>query len=159
MLNAATKSLFAVLALGATLGAANAETVRDHRTPDVRDHRTICVIGDPNCRDHRGPVVVVPPRDTPPIVVVDPMPRPPRPRPQPMPPIDPGRGDGGWGHHDHNRISCGEGRQILRWEGFRHIRAYDCDGRTYGYRAENRRGPVKITMTNRGDIIAVQRIR
>ena len=158
MLNASVKSVFAILALGATLGAANAETVRDHRTPEVRDHRTICVIGDPNCRDHRGPVVVVPPRHLPSVVVVD-TPRPHHPRPlplPPMPPIDPGDG-AGHGHHD--RISCGEGRQILRWEGFRHIRAFDCDGRTYGYRAENRRGPVKITMSNRGNIISVQRIR
>ena len=164
MFNAASKTIFAVLALGASLGAANAETVRDHRSPEVRDHRVICVIGDPNCRDHRGPVIVVPPRDNPPIIVVDPLPRPHHPRPlplppmPPMPPIDPGDG-AGHGHGHHDRISCSEGRQILRWEGFRLVRAFDCDGRTYGYRAEGRRGPVRIALTNRGDIIAIQRIR
>ena len=68
MSNSAIKSLFAVLALTATFGAANAETIRDHRSPEVRDHRVICVIGNPNCRDHRRPVVVVPPR--PPVIVL-----------------------------------------------------------------------------------------
>ena len=156
MFKSATKSLFAILTIGASLGTANAETVRDHRTPEVRDHRVICIVGDPNCRDHRGPVVVVPPRDNPPIIVVDPLPRPPRPHPQPLPPIDPGDGAGN-GHHD--RISCSEGRQMLRWEGFRHIRAFDCDGRVYGYRAETRRDRVIVKMSNRGDILAVVRFR
>lgn len=151
MSKSAIKSLFAVLALTATFGAANAETIRDHRSPEVRDHRVICVIGDPNCRDHRRPDVVVPPRHTPPVVVVD-TPRPPR------VPIDPGMGNGHWNdHHDDNdRISCREGRQIVRENGFRHVRAFDCDGRIFGYRAENRHGGAKIRMTNRGDIISVQ---
>lgn len=170
MSNASIKSLFAVLALTATFGAANAETVRDHRDPQVRDHRTICVIGDPNCRDHRGPVVVVPPRPRPfpqppvvvvdpqpPVIVVDPLPRPPRPQP-PMPPLDPGMGNGHWNddQDDDYRISCREGRQIVRENGFRHVRAFDCDGRVYGFRADNRHGGAKIRMTNRGDIISVQ---
>ncbi len=147
----AAKSLFAVLALTATFGAANAETVRDHRSPEVRDHRVICVIGDPNCRDHRTPVVVVPPRHVPPVVVVD-TPRPPR------VPIDPGMGNGHWNddHEDDNRISCREGRQIVRENGFRHVRAFDCEGRIFGYRAENRSGGAKIRVTNRGEIISVQ---
>lgn len=153
MFKSATKSIFAILAVSASLGTASAETVRDHRSPEVRDHRTICVVGDPNCRDHRGPVIVIPPRDNPPVIVVDPLPRPPR--PQPLPPIDPGDGAGN-GHHGHDRISCREGRQILRSEGFRHVRAFDCDGRVFGYRAENRRGGAKVRMTNRGDIISVQ---
>ena len=151
MSNSAIKSLFAGLALTATFGAANAETIRDHRSPEVRDHRVICVIGNPNCRDHRRPVVVVPPRHLPPVVVVD-TPQPPR------VPIDPGMGNGHWNddHENDYRISCGEGRQIVRENGFRHVRAFDCEGRIFGYRAENRHGGAKIRMTNRGDIISVQ---
>lgn len=148
----AIKSLFAVLALTAAFGAANAETIRDHRDPaQVRDHRTICVIGDPNCRDHRRPVVVVPPRHLPPDVVAD-TPQPPR------VPIDPGTGNGHWNddQDDDYFISCREGRQIVRENGFRHVRAFDCEGRIFGYRAENRHGGAKIRMTNRGDIISVQ---
>jgi hypothetical protein len=160
MNKSAAKSLFAVLALTATFGAANAETIRDHRDAVVRDHRVICVIGDPNCRDHRTPVVVVPPRhlppvvvDTsqPPVIVVD------TPQP-PLPPIDPGTGNGHWNddQEDNYFISCREGRQIVRENGFRHVRAFDCEGRIFGYRAENRHGGAKIRMTNRGDIISVQ---
>ncbi len=157
MSNTSIKSLFAVLAFTATFGAANAETVRDHRDPQVRDHRTICVIGDPNCRDHRSPIVVVPPRHLPPVyeppvVVVNPQPQP------PVIPIDPGIGNGHWNddQDDDYRISCREGRQIVRENGFRHVRAFDCDGRVYGYRADNRHGGAKIRMTNRGNIISVQ---
>jgi hypothetical protein len=40
-----------------------------------------------------------------------------------------GRGHGGW------RISCGEGREKVRWAGFRKVRPIDCDGRTYQYKA------------------------
>jgi hypothetical protein len=167
MSNVSIKSLFAVLALTATFGAANAETIRDHRGPQVRDHRFDCVFGQPNCPDH---VVVVPPRPRPfplppvvvvdpqpPIVVVDPLPRPPRPQP-PVIPIDPGDGSGNWGgdQNGYDYISCREGRQIVRENGFRHVRAFDCDGRVYGFRADNRHGGAKIRMTNRGDIISVQ---
>ncbi len=151
MNTSAIKSLFAVLALTATFGAANAETVRDHRGPEVRDHRTFCVIGDPNCRDHRTPVVVVPPRHMPPVVVVD-TPQPPR------VPLDPGMGNGHWDddQQDDYRISCRQGRQIVRENGFHHVRAFDCEGRVYGYRAETRHGGAQVKVTNRGEIISVQ---
>ncbi len=138
----AAKSLFAVIALAASFGAANAET--------IRDHRTICVIGDADCRDHRGPAVVVPPRHLPPVVVVD----------TPVMPIDPGIGDGTWGHDDDDDdylISCREGRRLVRENGFRHVRAFDCEGSVFGYRASSRHGGAIVKVSNRGQIISVQR--
>ena len=103
--------------------------------------------------------MIVRPRERPPVVVVD-TPRPPRPRP-PHVPIDPGMGGAGHGpsHDDYDRISCREGRQIVRENGFRHVRAFDCDGRVFGYRAEGRRGVAKVRLTNRGDILSVQYYR
>lgn len=144
-----------------SLSSAFAETVRDHRGgPVVRDHRTVCVIGDPNCRDHREPIVVVPPRHLPepPVVIVDPI------RPRPHPPIivvDP-MPTGGHDWHDQGDnfgISCKMGRNILRQNGYRHVQAYDCQGQTYGYFASKRHQTVKVKMNLRGDIISVQRVR
>lgn len=152
------KSAFAIAISATTLASAFADVViRDHRgdEPIVRDHRDPkCFVGLPCIREHRTPDVVVPPRPQPPIVVVDPLPRP----QPPVIPIDPGIGNGHWNddRDDDYRISCREGSQIVRENGFRHVRAFDCDGRVYGFRADNRHGGAKIRMTNRGDIISVQ---
>jgi hypothetical protein len=125
---------------------------------NVRDHRNACNVLDPaNCRDHRGPVVVVPPPPLPtgPIVVVDPIPRPPR-----TPPVEPPHRP----HHDNPwaddegdyGISCGEGRRIVRNEGFRSVRAIDCSGDIYRYNAKGRRGSKATVLVNMdGDIVAV----
>lgn len=47
-------------------------------------------------------------------------------------------GHGHWGHgHGHGpyKLTCSRGKTKLRWNGYRHIRAYDCRGGRYGYRA------------------------
>lgn len=145
----------------ASISSANAEVVRDHRSgPVVRDHRTVCVSGTLNCRDHREPNVVVPPRvqpEPPVTVIVDPV----RPRP-PIVVIDPIPTTGQPDWHDAGDnfgISCKMGRTILRQQGFRHIQAYDCQGRSYGYFATKRHQAVKVKMNLRGDIIAISRVR
>jgi hypothetical protein len=147
----------AIIASFAAISTASAETVRDHRK---------CPLLDPNCRDHRGPVVVVPPRPTPgggtviidpirptrphvpPVVVIDPMPQP----QPPEPPHQPMQGD-------NFGISCKMGRNILRAQGYSDIRAFDCEGQKYGYFARHNRHWVKVKMDPHGMIISEQKVR
>jgi hypothetical protein len=144
--------VFTATALVTFVASASAETIRDHRGSVsggvvVRDHRTICVIGDPNCRDHREPLVVVPPRalpEPPVTVIVDPV--------RPHPPLV----NGGISQDDlEPRITCRQGRRLLREEGFRHVRAYDCVGSVYGYRATNGNKGANIKLSAYGEIIDV----
>jgi hypothetical protein len=115
---------------------------------DVRDHR-MCQVLDPNCRDHRGPVIVVPPPPPPPpVVVIDPPVR-------PMPPVEPPRADPWADNEDDYGISCGEGRSIVRQHGFRMVRAIDCDGDVYSYKAKGRHGRATVLVNMDGDIVAV----
>jgi len=49
-------------------------------------------------------------------------------------------GHGNWGNghghgHGYNKLSCYRGKNKLRWNGYRSIRPYDCNGTRYGYRA------------------------
>jgi hypothetical protein len=113
----------------------------------VRDHRATCVVGDVNCRDHREPVVVVPPRvqPEPPVVIIDPTPT----------GAQPDWRDQG----DNFGISCKMGRNILKRNGFRHVQAFDCEGRYYGYYATKRHHTVKVKMNLDGDIVAIKRVR
>jgi hypothetical protein len=115
---------------------------------EVRDHRQ-CQKFDPNCRDHRGPVIVVPPPPVsqPPIVVIDPI--------RPRPPIEPPHHTSPWDDQDEYRISCGEGRRIVRQSGFRRVRAIDCSGNTYRYNASSRDGRVTVLVNMDGDIVRV----
>jgi hypothetical protein len=87
--------------------------------------------------------------------------------------VDPGYGyyDPGYGYYDppvrprprydddysYRGISCEQGRQEVRYSGFRKVRALDCDGRRYTYRAR-RDGEVFIVKVSRrsGDIVSVQ---
>lgn len=136
-----------IIASFAGISLASAETVRDHRK---------CSINDSNCRDHRVPEVVVPPRPTPgvivdpirpqqpPYIVVDPVPA----QEQTNPPM-PG---------DNFGISCGQGRNILKGLGYSKIKAYDCEGRTYGYFAIKGHRYVQIKMNLKGEITSEQRV-
>lgn len=132
----------------ASISSTNAEIVRDHRGgPVVDDHRTVCVIGNPKCRDHRDPVIVVPPRHqpVPPVVIIDPIPT---------------AGEPDWHDAGDNfGISCKMGRTILRQQGFRHVQAYDCQGQTYGYFATKRYQAVKVKMNFYGEILSIRRVR
>jgi hypothetical protein len=54
-------------------------------------------------------------------------------------------------------ISCEEGRNNVRDEGFRKVRAIDCSGRRYTYRARQGGNPYIVKVSRRsGQIISVQ---
>ena len=50
----------------------------------------------------------------------------------------------GWYRPSHygfrGRLSCGEAKRIVRRSGFRDVDTIECNGRTYTFEAENRRG-------------------
>lgn len=94
----------------------------------------------------------------------DPRPRPPHPphRP-PHPPYYPGPPPGYYRpvpppyyYHDE-RISCSEARAIVRSEGFRKVKAIDCEGRQYQFRAiYHGRRVIVIVSSRSGDILDVR---
>ncbi len=87
-----------------------------------------------------------------------PDPRPPRPH-HPRPPIyiDPGYRPPIYESRD--RLSCREARQIVRSEGFREVRAVDCEGRTYQFEARRKgRYYLVVVSARSGDILDVSRL-
>ncbi len=120
------KSIFAATAVAATLaGAAPAAQAKHHHHVDLGIN-----IGVPTC----GSGYYDPACDYPP------PPPPPRPHHVYMPDYgydsgyggDYGYGDGGY-DSGYDRLSCGEGRQIVRQSGWRGVRPFDCDGQNYKY--------------------------
>ena len=94
----------------------------------------------------------------------DPRPRPPHPpyRP-PHPPYYPGPPPGYYRpvpppyYYYHARISCSEARRIVRSEGFRNVKAIDCEGRQYQFRATYRGRRVLVIVSSRsGEILDVR---
>jgi len=82
----------------------------------------------------------------------------PRPR-HPRPPIyiDPGYRPPIYESRD--RVSCREARQIVRSEGFREVRAVDCEGRTYQFEARRKGRYFLVVVSARsGDILDVSRL-
>jgi hypothetical protein len=150
--------LSAVAVTALSMGVMNVSQARD-----IRDHRNACNVLDPaNCRDHRGPDVVIPPPPAPagPIVVVDPV-------PFPRPPIEPPHrphhpqhpnpwADNGDDEDSYDGITCGEGRRIVKHSGFKNVKALDCSGEIYKYKAFNRKhGPATVFVNMDGDIVRV----
>jgi len=59
-------------------------------------------------------------------------------------------------YHD-DRISCSEARAIVRSEGFRKVKAIDCEGRQYQFRAiHHGRRVIVIVSSRSGDILDVR---
>jgi hypothetical protein len=90
----------------------------------------------------------------------DPRPRPPRPPHHPRPPIyiDPGYYRPPV-YQGYDRVSCREARQIVREEGFRDVRAIDCEGRQYQFQARRKgRFFIVVVSSRSGDIIDVSRL-
>jgi hypothetical protein len=57
------------------------------------------------------------------------------------------------------RISCWQGKERVQWAGFRKVRAVDCDGARYSYRASKRGDSFIISVNSRsGRIISVREI-
>ena len=53
------------------------------------------------------------------------------------------------------RISCSYARKLLRQNGYRNVKSYDCQGTTYGFNATKRKKRYKITVSARdGHIIS-----
>jgi hypothetical protein len=55
-------------------------------------------------------------------------------------------------------VSCNRGRSIVRNEGFRNVRAYDCSAPTYGYKAWRDGELYQVKVSYRGRIISVRPI-
>jgi hypothetical protein len=55
----------------------------------------------------------------------------------------------------YDGISCGEGRNILRHRGFKHVHAMDCSGDIYAYSAIKRGRAVEVEVNSNGRIISV----
>jgi hypothetical protein len=47
--------------------------------------------------------------------------------------FDPGYDDGYQPVYHPHYMSCGEGRDVVRWEGYRNVHAFDCAGPMYRY--------------------------
>lgn len=60
-------------------------------------------------------------------------------------------------YHRNYGISCEQGRELVRDEGFRKVRALSCEGRRYTYRARSHGDYFIIKVSRRdGDIISVE---
>lgn len=79
--------------------------------------------------------------------------------------------DGGYGHdygddgyypahggYSHYGISCGEGKRIVRWSGFREVRAVDCDRPGYKYTAWKHGRKYLVRVNGAGAITHVKRV-
>lgn len=55
------------------------------------------------------------------------------------------------------RVSCGEGRQIVRDNGFKRVQTMECEGRNYTYAGSRRGIPFRIVLNSRsGDIVSAR---
>ena len=69
-----------------------------------------------------------------------------------------GEGYGHGGYHS-SRIECWEGKQKVRWAGFRQVRPLDCEGRSYSYKAYKRGNAFIVKVSSRsGNIISVRNL-
>jgi hypothetical protein len=55
-------------------------------------------------------------------------------------------------------LSCGQASNVVREAGFRHVRAINCAGPTYSYKAMRHGDVFKVRVTFRGDIVSVRPI-
>lgn len=57
-------------------------------------------------------------------------------------------------YHNRDRMSCGEARRMVDRSGYNRVRVVECSGRTYTFRALNRRGnPVTVYVNSRSGAI------
>jgi hypothetical protein len=63
-------------------------------------------------------------------------------------------------YDDYDRLSCWEGRRIVRWAGYRNVRTLSCDGRIFRYSGWRRGHRWRISVSSRsGEIIRARIIR
>jgi hypothetical protein len=59
--------------------------------------------------------------------------------------------------YEYSGISCEDGRDLVRDSGFRKVRAIDCDGKRYSYKARQHGDTFIVKVSRRsGNIISVQ---
>jgi hypothetical protein len=76
------------------------------------------------------------------------------------PPVRPVRPRPVYDYEDDYGVSCRGGAREVRHNGFRDVRAIDCDGRRYRYKATRYGRSYIVTVSSRsGEIIAVDRRR
>jgi hypothetical protein len=56
-------------------------------------------------------------------------------------------------YHPHWGISCGKGRNIVRWSGFHKVQPIDCSAPVYQYRAWKNGAPWRVKVSAKGHII------
>jgi hypothetical protein len=80
----------------------------------------------------------------------------------------------GWGYYEdgyygdgyrrphrphHFRISCWQGRDRVQWAGFHRVRAIDCDGSNFAYKARKHGDSFVVSVSSRsGRIVSVREI-
>jgi hypothetical protein len=61
--------------------------------------------------------------------------------------------------HQNWGISCEDGAQQVREEGYRKVRVIECDGKHYTYKARRHGGRYVVTVSRRrGDIVSVEQV-
>ncbi len=132
--------------------------IRDHRTPqNIRDHRCPASQGG-NCVGPEVQVVVPPPppppNQQPPGCGVAGCNPPPPPPPKTTECNDPRICDD-FGQNRPYRITCGQGRSIVRHSGYRRVRPIDCSGRQFTYMATRHGEVYGVVVNMRGRIVDV----
>jgi hypothetical protein len=57
------------------------------------------------------------------------------------------------------KMSCFQGKQSLRWKGFRQIDAFDCAGRLYGYTARRHGKFFRVQLNSfSGQVVSIRKI-
>jgi hypothetical protein len=57
------------------------------------------------------------------------------------------------------KISCFQGKQSLKWKGFRQIAAFDCAGKLYGYTARKNGNFYKVRLNSfSGHVVGIKKI-
>lgn len=63
----------------------------------------------------------------------------------------------GYGHGGGWRISCFEGKQKVKWAGFKKVQPLDCDGKRYSYKARKHGDWFVVTVKSKnGKIVGVE---
>jgi hypothetical protein len=93
-------------------------------------------------RDHRGPVIVIPPRPhLPPVVIIDP------PIFQPPVVVQPTEPP-----HQVSGLSCKQAKRIVKRNGFHHVQISSCNKPNYIFFGNNENGYFRITVNMQGDL-------
>jgi hypothetical protein len=74
---------------------------------------------------------------------------------------DPGYPGPGYGYSGYapGKMSCFQGRQSLRWKGFKQIKTLDCAGKFYGYTARKNGKLYKVQLNSfSGHVVSIKKL-